>query len=336
MGRDRPARPNYNWCNGTYYERRLHVPVRRRSQHRPAGCSRRRPLTLNGAAGRLLRVPASDRPLEGQRAAHRARPDASRPTRRALKSGGESWYDLYANLAEYTADFAANPNATLATFCDLSAGPVAGQPTCTRTDPGRPRDEGPGHALHGHPADRHDRQTLGGSPVRQDEQGERPSCDVPVREIRRPLRSARRLRTERLTTSLLGAIHAKERPHGLVTADPRLQPHPYADFVHRVEKPARYLGGEYGAARKDWDAPQARICLAFPDVYDIGMSHLGFKILYKILNDDPRTLADRAYAPWIDMERELRARKLPLVSLEAARPLKDFDVVGFSLQFELT
>lgn len=112
--------------------------------------------------------------------------------------------------------------------------------------------------------------------------------------------------------------------------------HPYADFVHRVEKPARYLGGEYGAVRKDWSAALARVCLAFPDVYDIGMSHLGFKILYKILNDDPRTLAERAYAPWVDMEKELRARKLPLLSLESARPLKDFDVVGFSLQFELT
>src|ERR1700759_3376958 len=112
--------------------------------------------------------------------------------------------------------------------------------------------------------------------------------------------------------------------------------HPYAEFVHRVEKPARYLGGEYGAVKKDWDAVQARICLAFPDIYDIGMSHLGFKILYKILNDDPRTLAERAYAPWVDMERELRTRQLPLVSLETARPLKDFDVVGFSLQFELT
>ncbi len=112
--------------------------------------------------------------------------------------------------------------------------------------------------------------------------------------------------------------------------------HPYADFVHRVDKPARYLGGEYGAVRKDWDAVLARVCLAFPDIYDIGMSHLGFKILYKILNDDPQTLAERAYAPWIDMERELRTRKLPLLSLESARPLKDFDVVGFSLQFELT
>jgi radical SAM family uncharacterized protein/radical SAM-linked protein len=113
-------------------------------------------------------------------------------------------------------------------------------------------------------------------------------------------------------------------------------PHPYSAFVHKVEKPARYLGGEYGAVTKAWDSVEARVCLAFPDVYDIGMSHLGFKILYKILNDDPRTLAERCYTPWVDMEKELRDRKLPLLSLESARPLSDFDVVGFSLQFELT
>src|SRR5580658_888549 len=112
--------------------------------------------------------------------------------------------------------------------------------------------------------------------------------------------------------------------------------HPYASFVHLVQKPARYLGGEFGSRPKDWDSAEARVCLAFPDVYDIGMSHLGFKILYKLLNDDPRTLAERAYAPWIDMEAELRARGLPLVTCESARPLSDFDVVGFSLQFELT
>jgi radical SAM family uncharacterized protein/radical SAM-linked protein len=112
--------------------------------------------------------------------------------------------------------------------------------------------------------------------------------------------------------------------------------HPYASFVHLVQKPARYMGGEFGAKVKDWSNVQARVCLAFPDLYDIGMSHLGFKILYKILNDDPRTLAERAYAPWVDMRHELEARGLPLVSLESARPLSDFDVVGFSLQFELT
>jgi len=112
--------------------------------------------------------------------------------------------------------------------------------------------------------------------------------------------------------------------------------HPYASFVHLVQKPGRYLGGEFGAAKKDWSQVQARICLAFPDLYDIGMSHLGFKILYKILNDDPRTLAERCYTPWIDMQAELRTRGVPLLSLESARPLSDFDVVGFSLQFELT
>ena len=78
--------------------------------------------------------------------------------------------------------------------------------------------------------------------------------------------------------------------------------HPYADFVHLVAKPARYVGGEHGARPKNWDGVKARVCLAFPDVYDIGMSHLGFKILYKILNDDPRTLAERAYCPWVDMD----------------------------------
>ncbi len=112
--------------------------------------------------------------------------------------------------------------------------------------------------------------------------------------------------------------------------------HPYANFVHLVQKPARYLGGEYGGRRKEWTSVRARICLAFPDLYDIGMSHLGFKILYKILNDDPRTLAERCYAPWVDMESELRKRNLPLLSLENVRALREFDVVGFSLQFELT
>lgn len=112
--------------------------------------------------------------------------------------------------------------------------------------------------------------------------------------------------------------------------------HPYAEFLHRVAKPARYVGGEVGSRKRAWTPDVAKVCLAFPDVYDIGMSHLGFKILYGILNDDPRTLAERCYTPWIDLEAELRSRGLPLVSLESKRPLKDFDVVGFSLQFELT
>jgi radical SAM family uncharacterized protein/radical SAM-linked protein len=111
--------------------------------------------------------------------------------------------------------------------------------------------------------------------------------------------------------------------------------HLYADFIDRVAKPMRYLGGEYLSVVKD-DPSLARVCLAFPDVYDVGMSHLGTKILYTLLNRDPRVACERAFTPWLDMEAELRARGLPLVSLETQRRLADFDVVGISLQYELT
>src|SRR5262249_39261645 len=112
--------------------------------------------------------------------------------------------------------------------------------------------------------------------------------------------------------------------------------HPYADFIGKVEKPARYLGGEYLQIRKPPAGVGVRGCLAFPDLYDVGMSHLGTKILYSLLNQHPRIAAERAFAPWPDLERELRARGLPLLSLESAQPLSAFDVVGFSLQYELT
>ncbi len=112
--------------------------------------------------------------------------------------------------------------------------------------------------------------------------------------------------------------------------------HIYADFIDRVNKPARYLGGEYLSVTKDPATVDARIVLAFPDVYDIGMSHLGTKILYSLLNAHPKIACERAFTPWIDMEAELRARGLPLVALESQHPLSEFDVVGLSLQYELT
>jgi radical SAM family uncharacterized protein/radical SAM-linked protein len=112
--------------------------------------------------------------------------------------------------------------------------------------------------------------------------------------------------------------------------------HPYADFIDRVNKPARYLGGEYLSVRKDPATVDARVCLAFPDVYDIGMSHLGTKILYSLLNKHPRIACERAFAPWLDMEAELRARGLPLLSLESSARLSEFDVLGISLQYEMT
>lgn len=115
-----------------------------------------------------------------------------------------------------------------------------------------------------------------------------------------------------------------------------LYDHPYASFLPEVTKPTRYTGSEFGVVRKDWNAVQARVCLAFPDIYDIGMSHLGYRILYKLLNDDARILAERCYTPWTDMREQMLKRGLPLASLESVRPLRDFDIVGFSLQFELT
>ena len=112
--------------------------------------------------------------------------------------------------------------------------------------------------------------------------------------------------------------------------------HPYASFIHKVAKPARYLGGEYHSVKKDPASVETTICMAFPDLYDIGMSHLGTKIIYNLLNADPRIACERAFAPWFDLEAELRARGLPLLSLESARPLAEFDVLGFSLQYEMT
>lgn len=112
--------------------------------------------------------------------------------------------------------------------------------------------------------------------------------------------------------------------------------HPYASFLGKVLKPNRYTGAEHNVVRKDWGSVEARVCLAFPDIYDIGMSHLGYRILYRLLNDDPRILAERCYTPWIDMQEQLRAHGHLLASLESVRPLCDFDVVGFSLQYELT
>lgn len=103
-----------------------------------------------------------------------------------------------------------------------------------------------------------------------------------------------------------------------------------------VEKPARYVGGEWNAIRKAADEVHTRIALCFPDTYEIGMSHLGLKILYSLLNKHEGWAAERVYAAWPDMEAKLRERGIPLLSLESYTPLRDFDVVGFSLQYEMT
>ncbi len=107
------------------------------------------------------------------------------------------------------------------------------------------------------------------------------------------------------------------------------------ELLTRVSKPARYIGGEWNSVTKDWDATPVRFVLCYPDVYDIGMSNLGMGILYDILNRQEDVLCERAFAPWEDMEREMRAEGVPLWSLENRRPLREFDVVGFTLQYEM-
>jgi radical SAM family uncharacterized protein/radical SAM-linked protein len=101
-----------------------------------------------------------------------------------------------------------------------------------------------------------------------------------------------------------------------------------------AEKPSRYIGAEVNAVHKD--KAEVRFLLAFPDTYEVGMSHLGLQILYSILNEIPYVAAERCFAVWPDREKQLRDGRIPLTSLESLTPLADFDVVGFSLQYELS
>ncbi len=105
-------------------------------------------------------------------------------------------------------------------------------------------------------------------------------------------------------------------------------------ILWKVEKPARYTGGEWNSITKDWDNTPVRIALTFPDTYELGMSNLGLMLLYDIVNRQPDMLAERAYAPWIDMEAAMRREGIPLFSLENRRPLSEFDIIGFGLPYE--
>ena len=107
------------------------------------------------------------------------------------------------------------------------------------------------------------------------------------------------------------------------------------EFLSCVSKPVRYLGQEIHSIRKDPAGVRLKFCLAFPDVYEVGMSHLGIQILYHLLNAKNGIACERVFAPWVDMERILREKKIALSSLESSTPLKQFDIVGFSLQYEL-
>ena len=107
------------------------------------------------------------------------------------------------------------------------------------------------------------------------------------------------------------------------------------DLLSLVSRPCRYLGGEVNACRKDINQAELRFALCFPDAYEIGMSHLGIQILYGLLNAQEGIVCERSFSPWFDMEIRLRSGKIPLSSLESGTPLRAFDVIGFSLQYEL-
>lgn len=108
-----------------------------------------------------------------------------------------------------------------------------------------------------------------------------------------------------------------------------------SSVLKSVTKPGRYVGGEFNRVLKDKNKVKLRFAFCFPDTYEIGMSNLGVRILYDVLNKDPEIWCERAYAPWVDMKREMDKYGLPLRCHESGDPLSDFDIIGFTLQYEL-
>ena len=107
-------------------------------------------------------------------------------------------------------------------------------------------------------------------------------------------------------------------------------------LLNKVEKPLRYQGNEMNVVKKDWEKTKLHLAFAFPDIYEIGMSHLGLSILYHQANEMENCLMERVFAPWSDMESLMRQHNIPLFSLESYHPLKDFHGIGFTLQYEMS
>lgn len=108
------------------------------------------------------------------------------------------------------------------------------------------------------------------------------------------------------------------------------------NILLKVQKPGRYVGGEVNSIQKDKSAVDVRFAFCFPDTYEVGMSHLGMKILYSLLNQQEYCWCERVFAPWLDMEEAMRAAEIPLYGLESLDPLYEFDIIGFTLQYELS
>ena len=106
-------------------------------------------------------------------------------------------------------------------------------------------------------------------------------------------------------------------------------------ILPRVQKPARYTGGEYNAVVKDRRSVDVRYALCFPDTYEIGMSNLGMRILYGVMNEMEGVWCERVFAPWLDMEEEMRREGVSLYGLESGDAISDFDLIGFSLGYEM-
>ncbi|MFL5452230.1 MAG: hypothetical protein ACJ78V_10020 [Myxococcales bacterium] len=106
-------------------------------------------------------------------------------------------------------------------------------------------------------------------------------------------------------------------------------------LILQSQKPSRYVGGEWNAVKKDLRKAKVAWALAFPDTYEVGMSNVGFRLLYHALNERPDAACERVFMPWADLESALKAERLPLFSIESRAPLTAFDVLGFTLQFEL-
>jgi len=104
----------------------------------------------------------------------------------------------------------------------------------------------------------------------------------------------------------------------------------------KIQKPVRYMGGEYGAVMKNPEEVDVRYAFLFPDTYEVGMSHLGMRILYHIINKREDTWCERVFTPWVDMSAEMRANGIPLFSLESRTPVKEFDILGITLQYEMS
>ena len=107
------------------------------------------------------------------------------------------------------------------------------------------------------------------------------------------------------------------------------------EILLNIDKPARYIGHEVNAVMKDKEKVEVRFAMCFPDVYEIGMSHLGIQILYDMFNSWEDTWCERVYSPWVDLDKIMREKGIPLFALESQDPVKDFDFLGITIQYEM-